>query len=394
MFSKKPQFATQTPSPSPAMAGSRWKKIAGLPVANPYVGAAGAAVLLLASVGVLVATGDPRAGAPSVRVALGAGAAEHATAPDGQAAPADGAFSAEGIAMVPVDGPVMSESPYGGQAVITLPNGLQQTIAIGAGGAQALPAAPIAGLSQQGPGGILPVIAPDGRTPAQGYARPFTSNGKPRVAIVIGGLGLDPTRTQQAIDLLPPEVTLSFALTEARDLQGWINQARARGHEVLLDIPMEPKTFPSDDPGPDTLLANARSEDTLRRLDTLLARATGYFGVTNYQGSKFLTSNTAMDAFSSGLRRRGLAFIDDGAAAQRGGGIPRASVDRVIDEQPGVDTIGYQLAQLEQTATRRGSALGSGFGYSLTIRQVATWAQGLGARGLQLAPASAVTTRR
>ena len=168
----------------------------------------------------------------------------------------------------------------------------------------------------------------------------------------------------------------------------------ARGHEVLLDIPMEPKTFPSDDPGPDTLLANARSEDTLRRLDTLLARATGYFGVTNYQGSKFLTSNTAMDAFSSGLRRRGLAFIDDGAAAQRGGGIPRASADRVIDEQPGVDTIGYQLAQLEQTATRRGSALGSGFGYSLTIRQVATWAQGLGARGLQLAPASAVTTRR
>ena len=66
----------------------------------------------------------------------------------------------------------------------------------------------------------------------------------------------------------------------------------------------------------------------------------------------------------------------------------------MIDEQPGVDTIGYQLAQLEQTATRRGSALGSGFGYSLTIRQVATWAQGLGARGLQLAPASAVTTRR
>ena len=210
---------------------------------------------------------------------------------------------------------------------------------------------------------------------------------------MIGGLGLDPVRTQQAL-ALPPEITLSFPVGQVSNLQGWINQARARGHEVMLEIPMEPKTYPNDDPGPDTLLANARADETQAKLDGLLAKATGYFGVTNYQGSKFLTSNAAMEALATGLRRRGLAFIDDGLAGLRGGGIPRASADRVIDEAPGRDAISSQLSQLEQSAGRRGSALGSGFAYSLTIQQVATWAQGLSARGYQLAPASAVTVRR
>ena len=398
MFSKKPQYAAQTPSAAPAAGGgSRLKQRAGLPISNPYVGAAGAAFLLFASVGVLVATGDPRAGAPSVHVALGSGDLAP-VAPDAAAGPAqtpDEAMDAQAITMVPVDGPAQAVSPYAGsgQAVITLPNGQQQLVPM-AGASQPLAAAPIAGFSQPAPGGALPIIAADGRTPAQVYARPFTANGKPRVAIVVGGLGLDPSRTQDAIDQLPAEVTLSFPVTGVSDLQGWINKARQRGHEVMLEIPMEPKSYPNDDPGPDTLLANTRPDDMLKRLDGMLARATGYFGVANYQGSKFVTSGTAMDTFSTGLRRRGLAFIDDGSAAQRGGGIPRASADRVIDEQPGVDTIGYQLAQLEQIASRRGSALGSGIGYSLTIHQVAAWAQGLAARGLQLAPASAVTTRR
>ncbi len=390
MFSKKPRFAPQTASAAAAIdGGSLWTKIAALPVANPYVGAGAAALLLFASLGVLVATGDPRAGAPSVFVALGqAGASDLAA----EAAPDEMIGTGE-ITMVPMDGLALAEDPYGGTAVITLANGTQRVLPLDGASAQALPPAPIAGLTQPSPAGLLPIVAPDGRNPAQAYARPFLSNGKPRVALVIGGLGLDPVRTQQAL-ALPPEITLSFPVGQVSNLQGWINQARARGHEVMLEIPMEPKTYPNDDPGPDTLLANARADETQAKLDGLLAKATGYFGVTNYQGSKFLTSNAAMEALATGLRRRGLAFIDDGLAGLRGGGIPRASADRVIDEAPGRDAISSQLSQLEQSAGRRGSALGSGFAYSLTIQQVATWAQGLSARGYQLAPASAVTVRR
>lgn len=384
MFSKKPQFAVQSVAPAPAAPFLTR-------LTNPYVAAVGAGVLLLGSLGVLVATGDPRAGAPSVRVALGAGGATDVAQESGAVS---GEFSPDDIVMAPMNGAPMTENPYGGDAVITMADGSQKVIPMGGGSDQALPAAPIAGLSQPAPGGgMLPMIGADGRTPAQAYARPFTSNGKPKVAIVIGGLGLDPVRTQQAI-ALPPEITLSFPVTDVPNLQTWINQARAHGHEVMLEIPMEPKTFPIDDPGPDALLANAKAEDIWAKLDRILARQTGYFAVTNYQGGKFLASNAAMDAFSTGLRRRGLAFIDDGQASQRGGGIPRASAERGIDEPLGRDSITMQLGKLEDSAKAHGSALGAGFGYSVTIELVKAWAQGLAARGIQLAPASALTVRR
>ena len=83
---------------------------------------------------------------------------------------------------------------------------------------------------------MVPVIGKDGGTPAQAYARPFHDDGKPRVALVIGGLGLNSAATKSAIERLPPEVTLSF-VPYADNLQGWIDLARANGHEVLLHRP-------------------------------------------------------------------------------------------------------------------------------------------------------------
>ena len=125
-----------------------------------------------------------------------------------------------------------------------------------------------------------------------------------------------------------------------------------------------------------------------------MSRATGYFGVTNYLGSKFVTSDPAMATFSGDLRQRGLAFVDDGSAARRGGGIPRASADLVVDDQLAGDAIDKQLAALEAAALQHGQSLGSGFAYPITLDEVGRWAAGLAARGYQLAPASAVMARR
>ena len=388
MFSKKPQPALQTAAPAPAAPLSARIKTLVAPLANPYIGASAAALLLLLSIAALVAVGDPRAGAPIARVAL---------IEDAGAAHSDGTVTVTGLAAPDGGDPLLAalagseNSEMVGEAVVTLPGCDRETIDLGR--PQGLPQAPIAGFTQSGPGGVLPAIASDGRTPAQVYARPFAANGKPRVAIVIGGLGIDPATTRRAIETLPPEVTLSFAVY-AEGLQGWIDMARSYGHEVLLEAPMEPKSFPADDPGPHTLMANARPEDTLRKLDAILSRGSGYFGVANYMGSKFVTSTGGMETFAAGLKRRGLAFVDDGSAIQKGGGIPRASADRIIDDQPGPEAIGKRLSEIEQAAGKRGFALGSGFGYPVTVQQVAQWAQGLPQRGYQLAPASALTVKR
>lgn len=360
---------------------------------KPPVAVAAAGLLLLGAAALFVTVlGDPRAGAPSARVDLKRPQAVEAPIPTGLEA-----FSVDGSDIYADLTAAGGDPALMGQAVITLPDG---AVVAGSGApvtaprvaAQPLPAAPIAGLSQPGPDGPLPRIAPDGRVPAQAYARPFVANGKPRVALIVGGLGLNPDTTRAAIERLPAEVTLSF-VPYAQGLQAWIDMARAQGHEVMLEMPMEPTGYPANDPGPYTLLANADAADVQAKMNWLLSRATGYFGVTNYLGDRFLTSDEGMTAFMTVLRQRGVAFLDDGSMSRRPGAWARASANRIVDEEQSPTAIMGQLNALEALAKARGQALGTGFSYPVTVEAAARWTAGLEARGLQLAPASALANR-
>jgi polysaccharide deacetylase 2 family uncharacterized protein YibQ len=386
-FSRKPAYSAAAPADGREPGDLRARILAA--AANPFIGASAAAFLFLLSLALLVlVTGDPNKGSPLVRVALDKiGTTRNvpegwreALVPEGEreAPLLPGALDLSNL-------PFLGHPETEAEAVAA-----PSPIAVATG---PLAAAPIAGLYAPGPGGgVLPVIAPDGRTAAEAYARPFTADGRPRVALVIGGLGLNPQTTRAAIETLPPEITLSFA-PYAEGLQGWIDLARSHGHEVLLEAPMEPVDYPANDPGPYTLIAANRPEDTVRKLEWLMSRATGYYGLTNYLGSRFVTSDTAMTTFTLALKSRGLAFIDDGQASLRGGPIPRASADRIIDDELAAGSIDGQLKMLEVGAAGRGQALGSGFAYPVTINQARLWAAGLSGRGLQLAPASAMAKR-
>jgi polysaccharide deacetylase 2 family uncharacterized protein YibQ len=368
---------------------------------NPFIGAGGAAVVFIAGLATLIlVNADPKAGSPLVRMKLEDKVAEVSHLKGA------GGFNVDGLnpsAFVGAD-----PNAPAGEATVTLPQGgAMGSSAVGAIGATgsgtappvphnlagALPASPIAGLSEPSPVGPLPVIARDGRTPFQAYARPFTANGKPKVALIVGGLGLNAAATKAAIERLPPEITLSF-VAYSDGLQGWIDLARANGHEVLIEAPMEPLDAANNDPGPYALMSTASTNETTKRLEWILARATGYAGVTNYLGGKFLTSDGPMTAFLMALRQRGLAFIDDGAAAKRNlPGLPRLSADTVVDAELTAPGIQRQLLALEGGASQHGQTLGSAFAYPLTLEIVNRWAQGLSARGYQLAPASALARR-
>ena len=187
-------------------------------------------------------------------------------------------------------------------------------------------------------------------------------------------------------------MTLSF-VPYAEGLQTWIDLARAQGHEVMLEMPMEPTGYPDNDPGPYTLLASGQAADIQSKMNWLLGRATGYFGVTNYMGDRFASSDAGMNAFLGILRQRGVAFLDDGSMSRRPGAWARASANRDIDEQQTPAAIVGQLNALEALAKGRGQALGTGFSYPVTVEAVARWTAELDARGLQLAPASAMTQR-
>lgn len=259
-----------------------------------------------------------------------------------------------------------------------------------------LPKAPLPGMTKRGTYGRLPIIASDGRAPRDVYSRPFSNPaGRPAISVIVGGLGLNARVTQAAIDELPADVTLSF-VPYSRGLQTWVDRARAAGHEVMIELPMEPYDYPNNDTGPYTLLTTANASENRRRLEWLLSQAVGFYGVTNYQGAKFATDGRAISPVFNMLKDHGLGFVHDGGAprssfefiAERTG-LHFAEAARVIDSEPTASAIDEQLLHLEAIALQRGYAMGTGFAFPLTIDQLRDWTSTLESKGYVLAPASA-----
>jgi polysaccharide deacetylase 2 family uncharacterized protein YibQ len=239
--------------------------------------------------------------------------------------------------------------------------------------------------------------APSTEPPWKRNARPFPiDDPRPRLSLVITGLGLSAQQTQAAIDRLPPDVTLAFS-PYSGELQNWIAKARAAGHEVLIELPMEPLNYPADDPGPQALLAGLSAAENLKRLDWVLARDDRMTGLVANMGSRFQASARLIRPILTRLAEKGYLYIDNRSGPSSVVGEVAASIDlpwtyntRFIDSEATRVSIDGRLQQLERTAREKGFALGLAQGYPVTIERVAAWAKSLDVKGLALAPASAV----
>ena len=214
----------------------------------------------------------------------------------------------------------------------------------------------------------------------------------PTISIIIDGLGVGAAKTNDAIVKLPGAVTLAFT-PYGSDPGKLVERARARKHEVLLQLPMEPYDYPDNDPGPQTLLTSANSEQNVDRLMWLMSRFQGYVGLANFMGSRFLVTDSAMQPIIQQAAKRGLAWLDDGSvprslAGQLAGaqGVPAATADVVVDQVPTSAEIDKSLQKLETLARERGSAVGMASALPVSIERIGAWAQRLESRGILLVP--------
>ena len=244
--------------------------------------------------------------------------------------------------------------------------------------------------------GPLPIRAADGRRPFDVYARPWSGGRGARVAIVIGGLAVSQTGTQAAIAKLPGEVTLAFA-PQGNSIGRWMQAARQSGHEVVMQVPLEPFDYPSVNPGRNTLTVSATPDENLKSLRWALSRTTNYTGVMNYMGARFSADATAMGPFMAELGRRGLAYVDDGSSARSlapdlalKDGVPFVAGDTAIDAVQDRGAILKKLDALEATARAKGSAVGIGSAFDLTVDTVSSWVIEAKKRGIEIVPISAV----
>src|ERR1700716_3376634 len=214
----------------------------------------------------------------------------------------------------------------------------------------------------------------------------------PSIAIVIGGLGVGAAKTSDAIMKLPPAVTLAFT-PYGSDPGKLVERARAKRHQGLLQIPMEPFDYPDNDPGPQPLLTTLSAEQNLDRLFWHLSRFQGYAAVANFMGARFVVTDAVMQPIVREAAMRGLGYLDDGSTPRSvasslaaGQAMPFAKADFAIDAVPTSAEIDRTLIKLEPLAKERGLAVGVASALPISIERIAAWIKTLDSRGIMLVP--------
>jgi polysaccharide deacetylase 2 family uncharacterized protein YibQ len=364
----------------------------------PFTGAQAIAVLLglflVTFVGFAIFNDNPLGGEPIARIAI------RQSPPAGEKAATAPSGAAEHDAK-----PAAKQAAAGERKTITIidgSSGARRDVVIAGDGADKAEAeaepAMMAGIDprllEKSRYGMIPVVS-DGLKPFTVYAAEADrakAAKMPVVAIVVGGLGVGAAKTTDAIMKLPPAVTLAFT-PYGSDPTKLAERARAQRHEILLQVPMEPFDYPDNDPGPQTLLTTLTPEQNLDRLYWHLSRFQGYAGIANFMGARFVVADAFMQPIVREAAKRGLGYLDDGAAPRSvaaslaaSQAVPFAKADVSIDAVPTAVEIERALAKLENLAKERGTAVGIASALPISIERIGVWTKALEGRGIMLVP--------
>ena len=255
---------------------------------------------------------------------------------------------------------------------------------------------PEPGLIENSEFGPLPTLGLDGRTPLEVYARPVRGEiEESRIAVLLTDLGHSRFLLNEALRL-PGTVTFAFN-PYARELTGKINAARENGHEVLLDLPIEPPSYPASDPGPFGLLVDLSPDRNIERLYWLMGRTTGYIGFVARGSGRFFRENERnLTQVLDDIGRRGLMLVD-GTSEQRAVlnvattvSLKVARTDLSLDTDLTRTAIDRQLDLLERRALSQGFAVGIMRGFPLTVSRLQRWIPELERKNIVLVPVSSL----
>jgi polysaccharide deacetylase 2 family uncharacterized protein YibQ len=261
--------------------------------------------------------------------------------------------------------------------------------------AAAAPAAPRLALATPPAVADLPKASPEPAGPPAwrrfaGPAEP--ASGRLTISIVLDDMGLPSSQSARAV-ALPGAVTLAW-VPYAPHLADQVAAATARGHEAVLQVPME--ALGRADPGPDALRTWLPPATNLAELRAALALVPTAVALDPREGGVALLSVQLMDLLMGELRARRMAFLDDpalplGVALDRAeaAGVPAVVRDLVIDNDPNPAAIRARLADGEAAAQRRGHAILIGHARQATLDVLEQYLPTLGARGFVLWPVSA-----
>ena len=263
------------------------------------------------------------------------------------------------------------------------------------------PGQPVEGLFETTQQGTLPIIRQsDKLTPFAAYRRSFdraAAGGKPVISVAVFDLGLSDSATSAAMRVLPPDVSLVMSpYMKTPDI--YVTEARKKGFEVWLSLPVEVGNYPLVDPGPQTALIGASEKDNLNKLYWTLARATNYVGFVTPPDPAFIKAEQDMRPLMTRIYGRGLGFMDGALMPSlipqtmaQSMGAAYGTIDIWADATADRASIADALAQAETLARQQGYAAVVIRPYPLSYQMIQEWTATLADKGFVLAPLSAQT---
>jgi uncharacterized protein len=212
-------------------------------------------------------------------------------------------------------------------------------------------------------------VAPAGPEP------PSTPKG-PRLAIIVDDLGADVASADAIFSSLHYPLTLSILPNQAHSAE-IAEQARGRGYEVMLHLPME--SIGNHAPEPQELREGMSSAAVSRSLAEMLQSVPHAAGVNNHQGSLVTSDARMMADLMPQLRERNLFFIDSRTSAATvaykaaQAAHVRSSFRNVpfLDDVREVSAIQKQIALAIRDAKEKGEGIAIGHPYPETLRALA-----------------------
>jgi uncharacterized protein len=194
----------------------------------------------------------------------------------------------------------------------------------------------------------------------------------PKIAIIIDDLGYDASLADGFIQLDLP-LTLSI-LPFAPYTRSIARKARERGREIMLHLPMEPRSYPRVNPGDGVLLVSMESSAILEVLEGDLNEVPFVEGVNNHMGSRFTENREKMMVVLGELKKRGLYFVDSKTSRMSVAfdlakqlEIRTARRDVFLDNDLSEGALKIQMDRLLALAQHRGHAIGIGHPHRETL---------------------------
>lgn len=216
---------------------------------------------------------------------------------------------------------------------------------------------------------------------------------RPRIAIVVDDLGVD-TRVAEEILCLDAPLTLSIFPWQPASRR-IAHKAHAKGREIILHLPMEPRGYPLKNPGTGALLVSMDDRELLRQLRKDLEAVPFITGVNNHMGSRFMEQGEKVRLVLSELKQRELFFLDSRTTSESQGyhiaqelGLRTDTRDLFLDNESDVGCTKMQLEQLIRIARENGAAIGICHPYPSTITALKQMIPRIQAESIQIVPLS------